>query len=305
MSGDEAAADVFSLLADETRVDVLRAVARAQAEREGADAGPGQLRFSEIYDRVDVDGTSKLSYHLEKLTGTFLRKDGDTYAFTHAGETMVRFVLSGNYGSPPAAEATPVEGTCFHCESSDLEAIIDEQFFFVRCPACERPVTAYHVAPAQARGVSGAELVERVVERQTAELELVRRGTCPDCFGPLSTSVRSVPEGAVAEPISFLFVGECEACLRRISNPLPFLVAYHPASVAFHWNAGVDVTTRGVWELAAELVAGRWTADRSADNPAAYEVVYRRDDEVLRFHLDANATVTGTEQVRRTGSNGE
>lgn len=72
METERSAADVFGLLSDETRLDILRAVASAQHENERT--GVADLSFSELYDRVDVENTSKLSYHLGELTGTFLRK---------------------------------------------------------------------------------------------------------------------------------------------------------------------------------------------------------------------------------------
>ena len=55
---------MFGLLSDETRTSLLRAIAVAEHELEEAGAGPATLALSELYDRVDVDNSSKLSYHL-------------------------------------------------------------------------------------------------------------------------------------------------------------------------------------------------------------------------------------------------
>ena len=54
----------------------------ARAQQEGHPEMATQLSFSEIYDRGSVDSSSKLSYHLNELTGTFLRKHENGYAFT-------------------------------------------------------------------------------------------------------------------------------------------------------------------------------------------------------------------------------
>jgi DNA-binding transcriptional ArsR family regulator len=78
MSSDRSVDELFALLSDETRVDILRAVAVAEHEREETGAGPAVLAFSDIYDRVDVDNTSKLSSHLGDLTGAYLRKNTGT-----------------------------------------------------------------------------------------------------------------------------------------------------------------------------------------------------------------------------------
>lgn len=78
--GAQMAEDVFRLLSDETRLDILRTVARAQYE--GERAPMTELSFSDLYERVSVDSTSKLSYHLNELTDTFLRTHETGYAFT-------------------------------------------------------------------------------------------------------------------------------------------------------------------------------------------------------------------------------
>jgi DNA-binding transcriptional ArsR family regulator len=299
MGSDRSATAVFGLLSDETRVDVLRAVAHAQDELAAVDAGPAALGFSEIYDRVDVDNTSKLSYHLGELTGTFLRKDEDGYSFTHAGERMVRFVVSGNYERPPDVAPTPTEGRCPFCGEAALRATLHHQFFLVECTACERPVSNYSVTPAQVRSLDGEDLVRSVGRKQAADYDRVRRGVCPECGGPLSTRIREVDEVPTPDADPFLVADRCSECLRPYNALLTTRVAYHPASVAFHWDRGVDVTAKGLWTFTGHLLEGRWTSERVATDPAEYQVVLRHDGDALRCRLDADAEVTRTERVRR------
>ena len=92
---------------------------------------------------------------------------------------------------------------------------------------------------------------------------------------------------------------ECRECLREYNSPLTYSVAYHPASVAFHWDRGVDVTTKGVWEVHEHGRERQWTSERRSSDPESYEVSLRRDEDALRFRLDADAAVTRTERVRR------
>ena len=292
-------AGVFGLLSDETRVDILRAIALAESERHGVNVGPTALSFSEVYDRVDVENTSKLSYHLGELTGTFLRKSEDGYSFTHLGERFARLILSENHQSLPDFEPRETAGTCPFCEASPLRARLHYQFLVVECPDCERPVSNYQVTPAQARARDEAELVRSVERKQALDYAQVRRGVCPACSGSLSADVRDAGETPLPDADPFLVVDRCEQCLRRYSAPLTYGAAYHPASVAFHWDHGVDVTTSGLWTFHEHVVAREWTSERVATDPAAYEVVFRHDGDRLRCHLDATATVTGTERVRR------
>lgn len=300
MDAERSADGVFGLLSNEIRVDILRAIAIAQHEAEKRGSGMAELSFSDVYERVDVDNTSKLSYHLGELTGTFLRKDENGYSFTHAGERMVRFVLAENYRRPADSGTVEAEGTCLFCGAATLEAALSEQYFVVGCTTCDRPATGYIVTPAQARSYEGADLLESFKRKQAAEYGMVHQGLCPACGGRIHTEVVSASEVRLSDsvPISFLAIDECRQCLRVYSGPLTYSAAYHPASVAFHWDHGVDITGTGIWELHHHLYEGRWSSERLGANPDEYRVVLRRDDEALRVFLDGNTRVTRTERVR-------
>jgi len=300
-STDGRSADAaFGLLADGTRVEILRAVAVKQSELPQR-SGPMRLSFSDIYDAVAVDNTSKLSYHLGELTGTFLRKDEDGYAFTHAGEELVRFVLSGNYERPPAFGPVETRGTCLFCGATELEARFQHELFFVVCTDCEEPAMGYFLKPAQARAWDGEELVRMAVRKQTFDYRQVRRGVCPTCAGPLSTEVMDAGDSPLPDADSFVAVDRCEACLRRYSGPLTYGVAHHPASVAFHWDHGIDVLAEGFRLFNDRIREGRWTSERAATDSDEYAVELREGDDVLRARLDDTATVIHTERVRRSG----
>jgi len=304
MATERSAAEAFGLLSDETRLDVLRTVAIAQNE-ERREAGAA-LSFSEIYERVDVDNTSKLSYHLGELTGTFLRKHEDGYAFTHAGEQLVRFVLAENYRAPSPFDPVEVDGACLFCGESTLEAAFEEQFFAIRCTDCDRPAYFYRVRPAQVRARSGDDLIDAVVWEQAGDFLKMRQGVCPDCGGRIHTDVLD-PEGVpVADqvPASFATYSECEQCRRCLSIPLPYAAAFHPESVAFHWQRGVDIMGTGVWEFHQYLHDGRWSADRVASDPAEYRVELRRGTGSLRLYLDDSAVVSRTERVQERTQDG-
>ncbi|WP_276270569.1 winged helix-turn-helix domain-containing protein [Haloarcula litorea] len=299
MTENRSATDIFRLLADDTRVDILRAVAVSQYEREQVGAGAAELSFSEIYDRVDVENTSKLSYHLGELTGAYLRKSDDGYSLSHAGERIVRFILSGNYEQPPSFGPEPVDGTCVYCGATALEARLSHQFFRVDCTACERQVTGQPITPAQVETRDGESLVRSVKLRSAETGRQIRRGTCPECRARLSAEVVAVPESPLPDADSNLVTSACEACLREYNSPLTYSVVSHPASVAFHWEHGVDVTARGLWEFHEHVYEGRWTSERVGSDPDEYEVVMRQGDDAVRLHLDSTATVVGTERVRR------
>ncbi|RQG96863.1 DUF7351 domain-containing protein [Natrarchaeobius oligotrophus] len=160
MTAERTAADAFALLSDESRVEIIRAIAIAHSEQEPSNSGPAPLSFSEVYERVGVDNTSKLSYHLGELTGTYLRKREGGYSFTHAGDRIARFILAENFRRPADVGPIETDGSCPYCGETTLEAGVDDQYFAVRCSACDRPVTGYTITPAQTRARSGNTLLE-------------------------------------------------------------------------------------------------------------------------------------------------
>jgi len=299
MTENRSAADIFRLLADDTRLDILRAVAVAQYELEQVGSGAADLSFSEIYDNVDVENTSKLSYHLSELAGIYLQKSSDGYSLTHAGERIVRFILSGNYKQPESFGPRSVDGVCIFCGTEALEASLSHQFFRIDCAACERQVTGQPITPAQAKTRDEDALIRSVKLRSAEDAEQIRRLMCPECGAHLSADIVELPSGVFPDADSYAVTSTCEECLREYNSPLTYSVVYHPASIAFHWDHGVDVTTRGIWEFNEYVYEGHWTSEQIAADPDEYEVVYRRGDDTLRLSLDATATVVRTERVRR------
>lgn len=298
MTDDLSADEFFKLLSDGTRVDILRAVAVAEHDLEGMETG-AELTFSEIYDRVDVDNTSKLSYHLGELTGAYLRKGEGGYSFTHAGERIVRFILSGNYEQPSTFGPEAIGGTCVFCGAETLEASLISRFFRIDCLACERQITGQPVTPAQTTARDTDELIRSVERKSSHDHRQIRGEICPECGGRLTTTVRALPKSALPDTSSVIVTSECQECLREYNAPLAYSVLYHPASVAFHWEHGVDVTEGGVWKFNVHLFEGRWTAEQISGTPEEYQVVFRHDDDLLRLRIDSDATVTQTERVRR------
>lgn len=62
---DETPTDAFGVLGNDTRVAILEALAEATEPGYGQQA----VRFSDIRERVGVDDSGRLNYHLDKLRG--------------------------------------------------------------------------------------------------------------------------------------------------------------------------------------------------------------------------------------------
>lgn len=304
MTDEREPADVFGLLSNEIRVDILEAVARANFEESSLGSPLSALLFSEIYDRIEVDNTSKLSYHLGELVGVFLHKRADGYVLTHAGDQLVRFILSRNYELPATTDPIETDGTCLYCGLDDLVAVAHERYFFVRCTGCDRPVTGYYITPAQARSHDGEELVASFATTQAMEFGLVQRGVCPACAAGVTNEVVDLEDHPNGDelPARFIVLTSCDSCLRAFSGPMSYAVAYRPAGSAFLWDHGIDTSRTGMWELHEHLLDNAWSAKPLLDDDRGrYRVTLSHGGEELRAYLDASARTRRTERVRAHG----
>jgi DNA-binding transcriptional ArsR family regulator len=78
---------VFDLLSDETRLRIVTTLARDR-EVDGASG----LRFSQLRERVGAADSGRFNYHLGKLRGDLVRKDGERYVLTETGRTYAATV---------------------------------------------------------------------------------------------------------------------------------------------------------------------------------------------------------------------
>lgn len=121
LSPDEA----FSVLGNETRMEILRTLSRAGEP----------LEFAELFDRVSYDESSNFTYHLDRLAGHFLEKTDDGYTLRETGERVIQAVLTGAVTESPTVELTELDEYCYHCGSQQLIDYKD-QSAFIYCPGC-------------------------------------------------------------------------------------------------------------------------------------------------------------------------
>jgi len=103
LSPDEA----FSVLGDETRLDILRTLGEATEP----------LSFSALYEAADVADSGQFNYHLDKVVGHFVRKTDEGYVLRPPGRRVVEAVLSGAVTETPTLERTTIDQHCEYCGS--------------------------------------------------------------------------------------------------------------------------------------------------------------------------------------------
>ncbi|MFC7140198.1 ArsR/SmtB family transcription factor [Halosimplex aquaticum] len=108
-------AEAFDVLSDETRLDILRALADAD----------GPLPFSRLRERAGIRDSGRFSYHLRRLCEYFVRETDEGYALGHAGSRVVAATATAAEAAEPQDEAAePAEiDECPVCGAEDCERL--------------------------------------------------------------------------------------------------------------------------------------------------------------------------------------
>lgn len=307
LSPDEA----FALVADETRLEILRIL---------ADAGE-PLPFSTLFDRADYDTRSNFSYHLDKLEGHFISQIAEGYAIRQAGRRIVEAVLSGTMTDDPVVDRVRTERQCPFCAAS-LEVSYEQERVEMFCPECpglaRRDDSGEHFStefgtlgaislpPAGVSGRTPTELFDAAQVWTHLDLLANSTGVCARCSGTIDHSVTVCENHDASDEMcghcdrryAVLFEVECSQC------------HYHNDGIAL---VGLLATTEllsfftghGLNPLVPE------TRDRVPESPAHYEeevhsmdpfratFTFTADGDSISLTIDEDVSVVDVARVPR------
>lgn len=243
-------ADSFGLLADETRLDIIEALAEASKKPTGDRA----FTFSELQDETGVKDSGQFNYHLNKLVGRFIEKTEAGYRLNYAGIQVAGAVLSGFYRDPGESISAHELWSCPLCEEP-VEATYEMGLLQV---GCANDHTFADLVPPRVFEDRDIEIVvETVAIAAVGRLRQAQRGCCPLCFGHVEWSI--VEPGGDGPPTdATLLQGQCRTC------GVPY--AAHPGTFVL-WDPAVQSRLHeygvAVWEDPARWVieGAGWTAD--------------------------------------------
>jgi hypothetical protein len=299
-SDDRTATEAFEVLADATRLDILRELGRA--EPHGA---PASLSFSELRARVGVRDSSRFNYHLQKLGDTFVGQfDADDeregYYLTYPGYTIYRLLVRGVFAGSPPVSARTEAWDCPECGSALTVASRGDGVTDVDCPACGADYLHYEFPPhgAADRSDDADALLRAVDAWARSQLLLFDRGVCPWCGGRvdshLTTDPDSLPHDVDEDAPAFVrYV--CGGCGGGPSVEVDYTVLDHPALVAFCHDHSVDVREEPIWYVVDRLDVAVEVGDEAPDGPVA-AVSMTTSGERIRLRVDADARVGDAER---------
>lgn len=299
LSPDEA----FAKVGNETRMQILQILGEAEP-----------LNFSELYDRVDIADTGNFTYHLDKLTGHFVREAEGEYRLREPGSSVVESVLSGVVTDVSELEPTRLDAGCPYCGNSVEVSFTDERVM-VRCTACPGTYTdgrtdarfleshpygtiaIFRLPPAGLYERSPLNVLETALARTHLELLELAERTCPRCSADVSFELQICEEHSRVDGICdvcrrrrAVYVDyQCVNCIRVEENiPAGLHLVRDPALMAFLSNHGINPVMPDWGELAA--VVG-YDEDITSTEPLEAAFTFHADGDSLTLTVDEQLTV--------------
>lgn len=295
--------EAFGVLANDTRMDILRALADAD----------GALAFSELRDRVGIRQGAQFNYHLDKLVGHFVAKTDDGYALRQAGQRVVEAVLSGAVTEAPVLEPTEVEHSCPYCGAPNMVSYHEERVerYCTECNGLYDPsvrpestrelagpeeagfLGALSLPPAGVQNRAGSELLDAALTWGYLEFLAMGSGVCPRCSGRVDHSLDVCAQHDAGD-------GICGGCHRRQAigfrswcRNCGFSVA---STMVIHLMATTEllafVTAHGYNPLTDEWVWG-WGYEEEvlSTDPFEGRFTFTIDGDALTLTVDEELTV--------------
>lgn len=290
--------DAFTLVGNETRIGILRALWAVYDPYAADNAVP----FSELVDRVGAEDTGNFNYHLGKLTGHFVRRTDTGYELTAPGFKIVRAIIAGGVTRDPVVESTPVGATCDRCGST-VEITYEDGTVWARCSTCDGywpqrggEIFGFSLPPEGLRDRSPEEIFDATIGYSIRRFETMIDGICPECGGSVDTSLavcEDHDDDGICEACGSRFLGiltcVCVSCKFAWRCPSYAWVSNHPALVSFYYRHGVEHVP-STWAAIKRGLG--WREERISTDSPSLRLTIEHDGERLRFVIDHVGAVT-------------
>lgn len=313
VASSPAATKAFAILANETRLAILLAL----WERHEPGIEDNAVPFSELYRSVDYDNPGNFSYHLEKLTGPFVRKVGDEgYELRHTGLQLVQTVIAGAGVEDVSLEPAEIDRDCYLCGAPTAVAY-DDGRLYQHCTECagimlgegtpEGFLNGMALDPAGIVDRSPSELFAAAGVAAYRHMRTMLEGLCSACSGRVEASLDVCadhdPEGhcdTCGRRDGIWAEFRCRICKDFHATTPDMLALFHPAVVSFYHDHGLTVQFHAdefeSIERVVDLVTDHHEIALESTDPARATVTVDYDGEQMALTYDETVSVV---DVRR------
>lgn len=293
--------EAFALLGNDTRIDILLALWDTFESGRYDNA----VSYTDLFDRVDIRDSGNFSYHLEKLTGPFVRRTDDGYELKQTGINIVRAVIAGTVTDDPSIGPTPVDTGCPRC-GAPVEIRYGDEFMAVRCPSCDgarrwngEPGILFGalVPPAGIVGRPAEDAFQAAVAYSLNQVAAFNDGVCPHCASPPVSTLEVCTEHVASEDslcpncdrLNMAVVWMvCSTCKRSVPPPVRLVVLADPTVAGFYHERGISHRF-ATWETVTRCFAVE--EDLLSEEPLRMRYTVPAGDESLRLTLDGALNV--------------
>nr|WP_198530063.1 helix-turn-helix transcriptional regulator [Halorubrum aethiopicum] len=280
-------AEAFSLLGSDTRIEILQAMSAANA-----DASP--VGFTELFERVDIEDSANFNYHLQKLTGHFIKRSEDGYEFRHPGRKVVSSIFAGTLTDRTQLGFFPVDGDCHRCEG-DLHGWYVDEVLTIACVDCATVLVRYPFPPGGIDERTPAELLQAFHHYVRHHYCMAADGVCPECTGSVDTEL--VYEPARDGRLDVIVEHTCQRCGYDLQSSVGVNLLDNAEVLMFHSERGIDLSTEPFWHF-EWCVSDEHTTVVSED-PLRLRINIQCDGDELRIVLDDSLSVIETARHER------
>jgi len=271
--------DLFGLLADETRMGIVRAL--------GDEAGP--LSFSALRERVGVADSGNFNYHLDRLVGVLVEATADGYELTRSGAELFGSVLAGTYTADAEIDPVTPDWDCQLCGGAMVVDYGNERARF-RCRDCDEGAR-FPFPPGSVEQFERSELPAAFAGWLHGTVTRLVDGFCPVCAGRLDRTLAG-PGGEQSSPQSVQF--DCRRCRETARVSASTLATFQPVVEGFLGEHGFDLRRRHPSQVWADL--DEWETTVRSTSPRRLTVRFGHGGETVTVDIDENAAVDAVER---------
>lgn len=289
------ATEAFGVLGNEIRLNIIHELAES---RQLAWRWQG-ISFAELRKAVGVRDAGNFSYHLDKLLGHFVVKDGDEYKLTYAGMQIAGAVAAGTYTEHGTHFTVETDILC-PCDKP-ITATYEHEFLTLACED-EHAIFGTTLPPGATRDRSPEEVIALATLNARQDVERAMDGVCPHCWGSVSTTVPAemMPDSETHElipvPEDHVWVRfDCTRCGMEFWLPAGVCLVSEPTVIAFFQAHGQDIRERSYLDLP---FAEPGAATLESNTPVRIRVSIELDGDLLLIWMDSDCEIVETERQR-------